>query len=345
MPTEALTPSPSAPPFSASNIAHDAAVCLLSRVEAASAATALTYRLAYHPPYDFAALLDFLRGRALPGVESVDDISYARVIGTLEAPGWLQVSQAPDGQHALRLTLHGVAPDDALPLVMRIRRMFDLDARPHDIAQVLSRDARLADLVMLRPGLRMPSGWSGFEIAVRAIIGQQVSVAAARTLTSRLAQQYGQALPQPLSPGLAHYFPHPEALCDADLTAIGLMRSRAATVRTVARAVVAGQVDFAPTDALDTFVSRWVALPGIGPWTAHYIAMRALGHPDAFPAEDLVLQKALPNDGSRLTAKALSARAVHWRPWRAYAVMQLWRDAMQRPATAPLAPAGRPSAA
>lgn len=294
-------------------------------------APALTYRLAYHPPYDFAALLDFLRGRALPGVEHVDGASYARMIGTPEAPGWLHVTHAPDAQQALLLTLHGVASNDALPLVMRIRRMFDLDARPHDIAQVLAQDARLATLVAQRPGLRLPSGWSGFEIAVRAIIGQQVSVAAARTLTARLAQQYGYALAQPLAPGLAHHFPPPEALLDADLTTIGLMRTRAATVRTVARAVVEGQVDFDNTHALDTFVARWVALPGIGPWTAHYIAMRALGHPDAFPADDLVLQKALPNDGSRLTARALSARAVHWRPWRAYAVIQLWRDAMPRP--------------
>ena len=130
-------------------------------------------------------------------------------------------------------------------------------------------------------------------------------------------------------PGLTHLFPAPEALADADLDAIGLTRARAATVRTIAQAVLDGRADFRPERTLEDFVARWVALPGIGPWTAQYIALRALGHPDAFPAEDLVLQRAAPNDGSRLTAKALSAQAEAWRPWRAYAVIHLWRDSME----------------
>ena len=297
----------------------------------------LVLRLGYRPPYDFAAMLDFLRGRALPGVEVVDDRSYARVFaaapGETGAAGWLRVSAWPQSpgretEHALRLELQGAAPTRLLEIVNRLRRMFDLDADPRAIADALSDDARLRPLLRQRPGLRLPSGWDGFEIAVRAIIGQQISVAGARTLASRLAQRFGQPLATPLAPGLDHLFPTPQALVDADLVAIGLTRARAQTVRTVAGALLEGHVDFQPERTLADFVERWVALPGIGPWTAHYIALRALGHPDAFPADDLVLQRAVPNDGSRMTARLLEARSQAWRPWRAYSVIQLWRDTM-----------------
>ncbi|GAB3088860.1 DNA-3-methyladenine glycosylase 2 family protein [Lysobacter terrae] len=293
----------------------------------------LTLRLGYRPPYDFTAMLDFLRGRALPGVEVVDADSYSRVIGPIDAPGWLRVSAWPTtsrhtDEHALKLELRGARPSQMLDIVNRLRRMFDLDADPRAIADALSVDARLRPLLKRRPGLRVPSGWDGFEIAIRAIIGQQISVAGARTLTSRLSQRFGQPLQAPFAPGLEHLFPTPESLADADLASIGLTRARADTVRTVARALLDGRVDFKPERTLDEFTARWVELPGIGPWTAHYIALRALGHPDAFPADDLVLQRAVPNDGSRMTAKALTARSEAWRPWRAYSVIQLWKDSM-----------------
>ena len=158
-----------------------------------------------------------------------------------------------------------------------------------------------------------------------------ISVAAARTLATRLSQRFGMALPEGFAAGLDHLFPTPEALADADLQAIGLTRARADTVRNLSRALLEGEVDFRSERTLEDFTARWVALPGIGPWTAHYIAMRALGHPDAFPAEDLVLQRAAPNDGSRLSAKALTAQAEAWRPWRGYAVIHLWRDSMTMP--------------
>ncbi len=307
---------------------------------------ALTLRLGYRPPYDFAGMLEFLRGRALPGVETVDAHSYARVIGPIDQPGWLRVSQWPDGEHALKLELHGPAPTRLLEIVQRLRRMFDLDADPQTIAEALSMDARLSPLLAQRPGLRLPSGWDGFEIAVRAIIGQQVSVAAARTLAARLAQRFGQQLPQPFAPGLEHLFPTPEALVDADLTSIGLIRARAETVRGVARALLDGRIDFRAERTLEDFTSRWVAMPGIGPWTAQYIALRALGHPDAFPAEDLVLQKMLPTDGTRMTAKALTAHAKAWSPWRGYAVIHLWREASSQAAALakPATTAGRKTA-
>jgi AraC family transcriptional regulator of adaptative response / DNA-3-methyladenine glycosylase II len=213
--------------------------------------------------------------------------------------------------------------------------MFDLDADPRAIASALSADPRLKPLLRKRPGLRLPSGWDGFEIAVRAILGQQVSVAAARTFATRIAGRFGTALPaEHTTHGLAHLFPTPEALADADLSGIGITRTRADTVRTIACALLDGRVDFHVERTLDDFVARWTALPGIGPWTAQYIALRALGHPDAFPADDLVLQKAVPLDGTRMTAKALTARAEAWRPWRGYATLQLWREAMTVPAKA-----------
>ncbi len=299
------------------------------------AGESIVLRLGYRPPYDFAAMLEFLRGRALPGVEAVDAHGYARVIGDAHAPGWLRVTRwSPRADdHALKLELHGAAPTQLLDIVNRIRRMFDLDADPRTIAAALGEDARLRALVRKRPGLRLPSGWDGFEIAVRAVVGQQVSVPAARTVTARLSQQYGTPLHTPFANGISHLFPTPAALADADLGSVGLPRARAATVNAVARALLDGRVDFRSERTLEDFVSRWVALPGIGPWTANYIAMRALGHPDAFPADDLVLQKAVPQDGSRMTAKALTVRAETWRPWRAYAVIQLWRDSMPAPAS------------
>ena len=169
--------------------------------------------------------------------------------------------------------------------------------------------------------------WDGFEIAVRAILGQQVSVAAARTLASRIVHRYGLPLNVPGQPNLERLFPGPEQLADADLTTIGLTRARAETVRGMARAMLEGRVDFRSEQSLDEFVERWVALPGIGEWTAHYMAMRALSHPDAFPAADLILRRAAADGGDALSTKALTERAQGWRPWRAYTVMHLWRAA------------------
>lgn len=307
---------------------------------------ALVLRLAYRPPYDFPAMLDFLRGRALPGVETVDAGRYARVIpaGDGAPAGWLRIGQWPGAggpAHALRLELDPAQAPRLMVIVARLRRMFDLDADPDAIAAVLRADPRLRPLLRKRPGLRIPSGWDGFEIAVRAILGQQVSVAAARTFAARTAQRFGDALPAPFAPGLDRVFPTPAQLAGADLTQIGLTRTRAAAVRTVARGVLSGEVDFRVDRTLEDFVARWTALPGIGAWTAHYIALRAMGHPDAFPADDLVLQKALPGDGRRLSAAALSAHAQRWRPWRAYAVLQLWREAMAVAPRTPAAARGR----
>lgn len=299
----------------------------LRRHPRATPDNALTLRLGYRPPYDFAAVLAFLRGRALPGVEVVDETSYVRVFGNADAPAWLQLSAWPGGEHALQLRLHGAAPAQLLGVVTRLRRMFDLDAAPLAIAEAFRDDAVLGPLVQARPGLRLPGGWDGFEIAVRAILGQQVSVAAARTLATRIVQRHGTPVTAAPAEGLERLFPSPLQLADADLRELGITTARAATIRAVAQALLDGRIDFRAEQPLETFVERWVALPGIGAWTAHYMAMRALSHPDAFPAADLILRRAAAPGGTELSTRALEQRAEAWRPWRAYAVMHLWRSA------------------
>ncbi|PXV61571.1 DNA-3-methyladenine glycosylase II [Dyella jiangningensis] len=287
---------------------------------------AIVLRLGYRPPYDFEAMLAFLRGRALPGVEYVDEHSYARVFGTPDAPGWLRLSAWPGREHALRLELHCPQPAQMLGVVNKLRRMFDLDASPQSIGDALKESPVLRPLLRKRPGLRLPGGWDGFEIAVRAILGQQVSVAAARTLATRIVHKFGTPVASPV-PGLERLFPGPECLVEADLRSVGLTTARAATVRGVAQALLDERIDFRSEQPLEEFVERWVALPGIGEWTAHYMAMRALSHPDAFPAADLILRRAAAGSGPELSTKALTSLAEAWRPWRAYSVMHLWRSA------------------
>lgn len=284
---------------------------------------ALVLKLNYRPPYDFPAMLDFMRSRSLPGLEVVGDASYMRAIGSAEAPGWLRVSEWGAKEPALRLELSGADAKQMLGIVSRVRRVFDLDADPHAIHAGLVHDERLRTLIARRPGLRLPGAWDGFELAVRAVLGQQVSVAAARTLAKRLLARHGTPLAQSPADGLHVMFPSTATMANADLDGLGVTGARVATLRGIAQALEDGRVDFNRERTLDEFVARWTALPGIGAWTAHYIAMRALSHPDAFPADDLILRRAVI-PGESLTAKALTARAESWRPWRAYTVLQLW---------------------
>ncbi len=284
----------------------------------------LVLRLAYRPPFDFRATLAFLQPRALPGIERVDDAGYARLIDARGA--WLQLSEWGDDEAALRLVLYGVAADALPRIVRRVRRMFDLDADPRAIHACLGRDPELARSLARQPGLRLPGGWDGFEVAVRAVLGQQVSVAAATTLTRRLLARFGEEATTPASSDLHVLFPAPAVLAEADLADIGLTGSRIATLRAVARAVADGRAGFAGDLPLEAFIAQWTALPGIGDWTAHYVAMRALGHPDAFPAGDLVLRKQA-GAGSALSERTLRQHAEDWRPWRAYAAIHLWHAA------------------
>jgi AraC family transcriptional regulator of adaptative response / DNA-3-methyladenine glycosylase II len=292
--------------------------------DARSAADELELCLPYRPPYDFAHLLGFLERRVIPGVESVDASAYRRTFVAAGSPGWLSVSQVP-GKSALALRVHHARPSALGDIVMRVRRMFDVDADPLAINAHLCRDALLKPLVKRWPGQRLPNAWDGFELAVRAILGQQVSVAAARTLAARIADHHGTRFGEGGPVGLHALFPTPETLADAPLEKIGVMRARADAIRTLARAVADGRVHFRAGQTLAAFEESLVALPGIGRWTAHYVAMRALGQPDAFPAADLILRRAA-GQGETLSTRAIEAMSEAWRPWRAYAVMLLWRS-------------------
>ena len=289
------------------------------------ASGALMLSIPFRAPYDFSASLAFFARRVIPGVEQVNAESYTRRFALDGNAGSLRVTRIR-GDDALSLAVD--FPDSARlqTLCMRVRRLFDVDADIAAIDAQLAHDPRLRAFVRRHPGQRLPGGWDGFEIAVRAVLGQQISVAAARTLAARLLERFGE--PVALSDGeKIRLFPTPQTLAAADLTAIGLPRARAAALNTIARAVTDGVVDFRPEQSLDGFVASWCELPGIGAWTAHYIAMRALGHPDAFPAADLVLRRMLADGGQPLSARAVESLSERWRPWRAYAVMHIWRNA------------------
>ena len=283
---------------------------------------AMTVRLAFRPPLDWSGLLGFLAPRATPGVEAVAAGVYRRTIAIGDGAGTIEVRAAAGEPHLL-MRVRLARPERLLQVVERARRLFDLDADPVPIADHLAGSPELAPLVARRPGLRVPGAWDAFELAVRAVLGQQVTVRGATTLAGRLVRAFGTPLDR-AEDGLTHLFPRPEALADADLAALGLPRARAATIRALAGAVASGEVVLDASRGLEDAVARLAAVPGIGAWTAHYIAMRALGEPDAFPAADLGLQRALGNSAGRLAPARVAELAEAWRPWRAYAAMHLW---------------------
>jgi AraC family transcriptional regulator, regulatory protein of adaptative response / DNA-3-methyladenine glycosylase II len=301
-------------------------------------------RLAYRPPYDWAHVRDFLAARALPGVERVDARGYARTVGAANPPGGgrsaagghaLVCVRPVEGEHALELRVRGAAPAALFQLSSAARRMFDLAADPARIALAFQADPRLGPLVARRPGLRIPGAWDPFECAVRAVLGQQVSVAAGRTLAARLVARAGHAVTGG-GDGLTHLFPSPAALAGADLDGLGLPGARVRALHALGAAVAEGALDLGAS--AEEVAAGLEALPGFGAWTAQYVALRALGAPDAFPAGDLVLRRAAA-DAAPLTTRALEARAEAWRPWRGYAVLHLWRAASEvapsRPRPAP----------
>ena len=278
-----------------------------------------TLQLRFRPPYDYGALLNFLAKRAIAGVEYIRGDIYRRTFVLDGEPGWLEVQ--PRASHALTLRIERVRPARLLHVVSRVRRMFDLDADPLAIHSSLKRDPLLARFIKARPGLRVPGAWDPFELGIRAILGQQVSVAGASTLTARLAARFGHSVPFQIE-GLTCTFPAAHELVDAEL-AIGIPGSRAEAIREFARAVDSGSLAFDGVHDTATSVARLCAIRGLGPWTAQYIAMRALSDPDAFPAGDLALLRAT---GLKTPAQ-LERHAERWRPWRAYAAMHIWQGA------------------
>jgi AraC family transcriptional regulator of adaptative response / DNA-3-methyladenine glycosylase II len=218
-----------------------------------------------------------------------------------------------------------VGSSELLAIAARARKLFDVDADVATISAHLSRDRVLAKDVRRAPGIRVPGSWDPFEVAVRAILGQQVTVAAATTLAGRLVRQLGAPLAAP-SGSVTHVFPAASAIASADLSDLGIPRKRAAALAAFAGAAARGEIDWSGAAGLDTFTTRLTAIPGIGPWTAQYVAMRALAEPDAFPSGDLWLRR-LISPGETLTEKAVEDVSRAWRPWRAYAAFYLWRRA------------------
>ena len=291
----------------------------------ASATGEVTLKLRYRPPYDWASMQAFLALRAIPGVEVVRGNTYLR---TLAVDGQHAiVAVRPGPSHSLQVTVRTTRLSTLPAIIARVRRAFDLSADPKAIASHLSEDETLARLVAVRPGLRVPGSWDGFELAVRAVLGQQVTVKAAVRLAGLLVETCGTrlALPGPNVEGLTHVFPTAAQLAELDSATLPMPRARAQALVSLAASVVADPGIFDAGRTLDDVVGRLRALKGIGEWTAQYIAMRELREPDAFPTADVGLLRALAApDGRRPTAQQLLARAERWRPWRAYAALHLW---------------------
>jgi AraC family transcriptional regulator of adaptative response / DNA-3-methyladenine glycosylase II len=293
--------------------------------EAPAAAAGIIVKLPYKPPYDWTAMIGFLAARAIPGVESVTPRRYVR---TLAIGGEVGVVSISPGAGAFLVAEVRFPHVQALPAVIaRIRRVFDLTADPALIGTHLSQDPALAPLVAARPGLRAPGAWDGFELAVRAILGQQVTVSAARGLAGKLVQAFGARVDDPAAAklGLTHAFPTPEALVGQDIAALGMPKARGAALEALARTVVADPSIFTPRADLASAIAALKALPGVGEWTAQYIALRELREPDAFPEADIGLMRGMADEAGRRPSPAeFLARAEAWRPWRAYAAQHLW---------------------
>jgi len=278
----------------------------------------LTLRLAVRRPFHAVAILDFLSGRAIAAVERVDGRTYARTLRLPHGFGVVQLT-LNDDHVACELELADLR--DTAVAVERCRRLLDLDADPVAIAEVLGADPVLAPLVAAAPGLRLPSQVDGFEVAVRAIVGQQVSVAGARTILGRFAETYGTPVSFDLAAahGLTHAFATPEAMAEAGDPDLSMPRARARALIGVAQAVADGKLELDPGSDREAVREHLLALPGIGPWTADYISMRALANPDVMLETDLIIRRMLDRYGVG------PEQTEQWKPWRSYAAMHLWR--------------------
>ena len=280
--------------------------------------------LRYQPPYDWPGMIEFLKRRAIPGIEHVTDRCYSRTFSLNGVQG--TVSVRPAEGNALRAQIR-VPKLSTLPgIIARLRRVFDLAADPLAIGAHLATDPVLAPLIARRPGLRVPGAWDGFELAMRAVLGQQITVAGAIRLAGRLVAAYGEPMALPdRDLHLTHVFPKPEVVKKANLNTLGMPRSRAATLSSVAAAVVADPDLLSASHGLEETVQRLRSIRGVGEWTAQYVALRQLREPDAFPAADIGLIRALAShQGHRPAAAEVLAQAEKWRPWRAYAAQHLW---------------------
>ena len=282
-------------------------------------------RLRYRPPLAADTLFRFLGDRTIPGVESFDGTTFRRAVRMPDDRAAVIELTARSERGDVRLRILGDEVLDPSPLVRTVRRLLDLDADPSTVDAALSSDPTLRPLVRATPGIRLPGAVDGFELVVRAILGQQVSVRAARTFAGRIAEMYGTPLERPAG-DVHHLFPSAEQLAGRRLDGLGLTTAREATVRRVAEVVATGALD--PSGAADPEATRdaLLAVPGIGPWTVAYVSMRALRDADAFPVGDLGVRLGFEALGLTSTPAAMNEHAERWRPWRAYAVMHLWNS-------------------
>ncbi len=282
---------------------------------------AVEQRLPYREPYAFGALMGFLALRAVPGIEEVTDAGYRRTLRLPRGAGVVELAADPPGAVRARFRL-----DDRrdLDLAVRlVRHLLDLDADSIAIDAALGEDPLIGEFAQSQPGRRVPHAVDSVELAVRAVLGQQVSVKGARTLAARLVRRLGTPLTEP-DGGLTHLFPEPAALASDDLDGLGLTGARVRTIHHLGAVMASGELRLEPGGDTATATSQLVALPGIGAWTASYVAMRVLGDPDAFLATDLGVRHALARLGQPSDPSAAAAVAERWRPWRAYALMHLW---------------------
>ncbi|HEX5482665.1 MAG TPA: AlkA N-terminal domain-containing protein [Terriglobia bacterium] len=287
----------------------------------------VTLRLLYRPPYDWNSMIGFLQARAIPEVEVVENGQYLRTVGLDGFAGTIEVSHQSE-RHSICVKIRFPNVRSLPAIVARVRRQFDLGADLETIETHLSNDPLLAPLVAQRPGLRAPGGWDGFELAVRAILGQQISVAAARRLAGQMAALHGEPVPQSYTghTGLSRVFPTAERLAKAESIGLGMPAARLAALKALAEASVRDQNLFRPAGSIEKTVERLKAILGVGEWTAQYIALRAIREMDAFPAADkgLLRSAAAVDQAVAMTPAILLNRAESWRPWRAYAAQHLW---------------------
>jgi AraC family transcriptional regulator, regulatory protein of adaptative response / DNA-3-methyladenine glycosylase II len=291
-----------------------------------SADVGITLRVRYRPPYDWESMLNFLQARAIPGMEVVEKGCYRRTVEIGGAVGTIAVTHLPQ-QQSLSVAIHFPKVQSLPTIVARVRRLFDVGADIETIDAHLSNDPLLAPWVARRPGLRAPGGWDGFELAVRAVLNQQISVAAARRLAGQLVALHGRTVPvSPDShPALTHTFPSAKHLATVEKISLGMPAARLKSLKKLSQATLDDPNLFRPFGTIEEAIARLRVIPGIGEWTAQYIALRAIRETDAFPSSDIgLLHGAAKVDGKPATPASLLHRAESWRPWRAYAAQHLW---------------------
>ncbi|MCU5774217.1 helix-turn-helix domain-containing protein [Erwiniaceae bacterium BAC15a-03b] len=282
-----------------------------------------TLQLSYRPPYDWQAMLAFLSMRAIKGVEHISENSYARTVRLGSCTGWVRVTHAAAKSALMVEFTHSLTP--VLPVLLRrLRNLFDLSARPDLIASHLGLDPLFHHSLSVNPGLRVAGAFDGFEMAVRAILGQQITVKAATTIACRFADAFGEKIETPF-PQLSRLSPLATRVCEAsldDIASLGIVSARSRCILAMAQACASGELRLEAGSEPEKAIAQLVTLPGIGPWTANYIAMRALRWPDAFPKEDIAVR----NNLGGVSAKQAELMSQAWRPWRSYAVIHIWKN-------------------